>query len=107
MPNPMRTRRVATAHAAAAGQAPRAYGFSATQTDKKPARSAATACSTHCCGVSPPWQRSATAGNALDAARPRRVPTFGEVRVDGLPVAPLFDEHHRRARDERLVLVPD
>src|SRR5262245_48522298 len=102
----MRTRFVATALAAAAGHAPRENGFSANHTLEKPARSAATACSTHCCGVSPPWQRSAMRG-ALDISRPRRIAGFGEMRVDRLPVAVLSHEHHRRARGEGFVLVTD
>src|SRR5262249_38949696 len=102
----MRTRFVATALADAAGHAPRENGFSANHTLEKPARSAATACSTHCCGVNPPWHRSAMRG-ALDIPRPRHIAGFGEMRVDRLPVAVLSHEHHRRARGEGFVWWPD
>src|SRR4029077_12133166 len=108
MPRPILMCRVATAHAAAPGHAPLPKGFSANQTVEKPAASAATACSTHCCGVRPPWQRSARAGRVgLDIPRAGRIAAFGEVRVDGLPPATLLQQHHRRARDERLVHVSD
>src|SRR5262245_54500210 len=104
MPRPILIYRVATAHAAAPGHAPLPKGFSANQTVEKPARSAATACATHCRGVRPPWQRSARAGRVgLDIPRTGRIAAFREVRVDRLPLAVLFDQHHRRARDERLV----
>src|SRR5262245_22396798 len=104
MPRPILICLVATAHADAPGHAPLPKGFSANQTVEKPARSAATACSTHCCDVRPPWQRSATAGRfGLDIPRARRVAAFGEVHVDRFPFAVLFHEDHRRARDERLV----
>src|SRR5262249_24879850 len=79
---------VAPAHADAPGHAPLPKGFSANQTVEKPARSAATACSTHCCDVRPPWQRSATAGRfGLDIPRAGRVAAFGEVHVDRLPLS--------------------
>src|SRR5262249_39451994 len=105
-PRPILTDRVRTAHAVAAGHAPLPKGFSANHTVEKPACSAATACSTHCCDVSPPWQRSARAGRVgLDIPRTRRMAAFGEVHVDRLPLAVLFHQHHRRARDERFVHV--
>src|SRR5262245_66119328 len=108
MPRPILICRVATAHAAAPGHAPLPKGFSANQTVEKPACSAATACSTHCCGVRPPWQRSAMAGRfRLDIPRARRIAAFGEVHVDRLPLLVLFHQDHRRARDEGLVDVPN
>src|SRR5262245_32891240 len=103
-PRPIRTCRVATAHAAAPGHAPLPKGFSANQTVENPACSAATACSTHCWDVRPPWHRSARAGRVgLDIPRTGRIAAFGEVHVDRLPLAALFHQHHRRARSERLV----
>src|SRR3989442_1412191 len=105
-PRPIRTCWVATAHATAPGHAPLPKGFSANQTVENPACSAATACSTHCCDVRPPWQRRARAGRTgLDIPWTGRIAAFGEVSVDRLPLAVLFHQHHRRARDERLVHV--
>src|SRR5262249_32273270 len=107
-PRPILTSRVATAHAVAAGHAPLPKGFSANHTVEKPACSAAAACSTHWGDVRPPWQPSAGGGRVgLDIPRTRRIAPFGEVQVDRLPLVVLFHQHHRGARDERLVHVSD
>ncbi len=61
----MRSRCVATAQAAMAGQTPRVKGFSANHSVDRPARSAATACSTQADGGMPPWARSAMLGSPV------------------------------------------
>src|SRR2546426_6101866 len=100
---PMRSRRVATAQAAMAGQTPRVKGFSANQSVDRPARSAATACSTQADGGMPPWARSARLGSrvTLDVPRARRVASLGEVDVHRLPVA---DRKSTRLNSSHLVI---
>ena len=48
-----------------AGQTPRVKGFSANHSVDRPARSAATACSTQADGGMPPWARSAMLGSPV------------------------------------------
>src|ERR1043166_4757816 len=109
-PAPMWSRRVARAQAAAAGRMPRLNGFSANQTPSNPTASAACACATHCCGVSPPCRRRLRRGNfgkegCSNAARARAGFAGREMRVNDAPLPVLLAKHHGRARNELAVVV--
>src|SRR5437016_2857767 len=106
MPSPIRTRRVDTAQAEAAGISPRWNGFSANHSDAKPWASAASAMAMQDRGSRSPCARTPSSGSSLmarcgasHAAGARRRARLGEMDVHDAPIAVLLAEHHRRAGD--------
>src|SRR5207302_3770600 len=106
MPSPIRTRRVATAQAEAAGVSPRWNGFSANHSEVKAWASAVSAMAMQARGLRSPCARTPSSGNSLmvprggsHAARARRGARLGKMHVHDPPIAVLLAEHHRRAGD--------